>query len=67
MLGYAGAARRLGATIRTGVEVRSVETSGGEVTSVVTDAGTVRDGDGGVLRRCVVARARRDRRGATYP
>jgi len=41
VLGYAGGARRLGATLRTGVEVLSVETSGGDITSVVTDAGTV--------------------------
>ena len=41
VLGYAGGAKRSGATLRTGVEVLSVETSGGDITSVVTDAGTV--------------------------
>ncbi len=41
VLGYAGAAKRLGATIRTGVEVLSVETAGDEIVSVTTDAGRV--------------------------
>lgn len=40
--GYAKAARELGATIRTGVEVTGIETSGGEITSVTTSAGTIR-------------------------
>ena len=42
--GYATAARSLGATVRTGVEVTGIETSGGEVTAVTTSAGTVRTG-----------------------
>jgi sarcosine oxidase subunit beta len=42
VLGYAGGARRLGATVRTGVGVTGVETSGGEITGVVTDGGVVR-------------------------
>lgn len=44
VLGYASAARRLGATLRTGVEARSVDVRGGEVVSVTTDAGVVRTG-----------------------
>jgi sarcosine oxidase subunit beta len=40
--GYAAAARALGATVRTGVEVTGIEASGGEVTAVATSAGTVR-------------------------
>jgi sarcosine oxidase subunit beta len=39
--GYARAARTLGATVRTGVEVTGVRTDGGEVTAVATTAGTV--------------------------
>ncbi len=42
VLGYAGAARRLGAGLRTGVEVLDVETAGGAVAGVVTSHGTVR-------------------------
>ncbi len=41
-LGYATGARRLGATLRTHVTVTDIITSGGEITAVVTDAGTVR-------------------------
>ncbi len=40
--GYAAGARRFGASVRTGVEVREIETSGGEITAVLTDAGPVR-------------------------
>lgn len=42
VLGYATAARRLGARLVTGCTVREVEVAGGEVTAVVTDAGRVR-------------------------
>ncbi len=42
VLGYASAARRLGATIRTGVEVLAIESSGGHITGVETSAGMVR-------------------------
>jgi sarcosine oxidase, subunit beta len=42
--GYAAGARRLGAAVRTGVAVTGIETSGGEVTAVVTDDGVVRTG-----------------------
>lgn len=42
VLGYATAARRHGATVRTGVEVTGVEVTGGDVTAVRTAAGTVR-------------------------
>lgn len=41
-LGYATGARRFGATIRTHVTVTDILTSGGEITAVVTDRGTVR-------------------------
>lgn len=41
-LGYASGARRHGALLRTHVTVTGIETSGGEVTGVRTDAGTVR-------------------------
>jgi sarcosine oxidase, subunit beta len=40
--GYARAARELGATVRTGVEVTGVTVSGGEITAVKTSAGEVR-------------------------
>jgi sarcosine oxidase subunit beta len=39
--GYAAGARALGATVRTGIGATGIETSGGEITGVVTDAGTV--------------------------
>ncbi len=42
--GYAAAARRLGADLRTGIEVRSVEADAAGVTAVVTDAGRVTTG-----------------------
>ena len=42
VLGYATAARGLGATVRTGVEVTGVETTAGAVSAVVTSHGTVR-------------------------
>lgn len=42
VLGYVSAARRLGATIRTGVAATGVEAAGGSVTGVTTAAGTVR-------------------------
>ena len=41
-LGYASGARRHGATLRTHVTVTDIVTSGGDVTAVVTDVGTVR-------------------------
>lgn len=44
VLGYAGAARRLGATLLTGCSVTGIRTSGGEVTGVATDRGEVRTG-----------------------
>jgi sarcosine oxidase subunit beta len=44
VLGYAGAARRLGAVLRTGVRVTGIDTRAGEVVGVRTDAGTVRTG-----------------------
>lgn len=40
--GYARAARALGATVRTGVEVTGIRSSGGEITAVETSAGVVR-------------------------
>ena len=42
--GYAFAARGHGAHIRTGCEVLAIESSGGEITEVVTDHGRVRTG-----------------------
>ncbi len=42
--GYAKAARGLGATIRTGIAVTGIETSGNEITAVTTSAGTIRTG-----------------------
>ena len=42
--GYATAARRLGAVLRAGVRVIDIETEGGEIVAVHTDAGTVRTG-----------------------
>jgi sarcosine oxidase, subunit beta len=44
VLGYASAARRLGARLVTGCTVTAVRTSGGEVTGVVTDRGEVGTG-----------------------
>jgi len=41
-LGYASGARRHGASIRTGIAVTGINTRGGEVTGVLTDAGPVR-------------------------
>ena len=40
-LGYATAARRAGAEIRTGVQVSSIESDGGRVTGVLTSAGPI--------------------------
>jgi sarcosine oxidase subunit beta len=40
--GYANAARRLGATVRTGIEVTGVEAVDGAITAVLTSHGTVR-------------------------
>ncbi|WP_199740269.1 NAD(P)/FAD-dependent oxidoreductase [Saccharopolyspora rhizosphaerae] len=40
--GYAGAAREHGAVLRRGVEVTGIETSGGGISAVLTDAGPVR-------------------------
>ncbi|MBK9740676.1 MAG: FAD-binding oxidoreductase [Actinobacteria bacterium] len=42
VLGYATGARRLGARIRTGVEVTGVTVTGGDIESVSTTSGTVR-------------------------
>lgn len=42
--GYARAARALGATVRTGVDVKAVEVSGGEIVAVATSAGRVETG-----------------------
>jgi sarcosine oxidase subunit beta len=44
VLGYASAARRLGARLLTGVDVTGIRTSGGEVHAVVTDRGEVQTG-----------------------
>jgi sarcosine oxidase, subunit beta len=44
VLGYASAARRLGATILPHTEVTGIDVNGGEITGVHTDAGTVRTG-----------------------
>jgi sarcosine oxidase subunit beta len=42
--GYVRAARRLGAQVRSGVEVLGIATSGGEISEVTTAAGAVRTG-----------------------
>lgn len=44
VLGYATGARRLGATVRTGVAVTGISSSGGEITSVQTSDGDVATG-----------------------
>jgi sarcosine oxidase, subunit beta len=44
VLGYATAARRLGATLLTGVTVTGIEVEGGEARQVVTDRGTITAG-----------------------
>ncbi|MEY4169639.1 MAG: hypothetical protein RLZ94_712 [Actinomycetota bacterium] len=44
VLGYATGARRLGATVRTGVAVTGIAASGGEITSVQTTDGDVATG-----------------------
>lgn len=44
VLGYARAARALGATLRTGTTVLGIETQGDQVTAVVTDQGTIATG-----------------------
>jgi sarcosine oxidase subunit beta len=44
VLGYAVAARRLGATLLTGVSVTGLEAKGDQVATVVTDAGAIRAG-----------------------
>jgi sarcosine oxidase subunit beta len=44
VLGYATGARRLGATVRTGVEVTGIDSSGGEITAVQTSDGTIATG-----------------------
>lgn len=41
VLGYASAARRLGATLRTGISVLDVEVAGEQARRVVTDQGTI--------------------------
>lgn len=47
VLGYASAARRLGATLRTGISVVDVEVAGEQARRVVTDQGTI--GAGAVI------------------
>jgi sarcosine oxidase, subunit beta len=42
VLGYASGARRNGATVRTGIPVTNISSSGGEITAVETPEGTVR-------------------------
>jgi sarcosine oxidase, subunit beta len=44
VLGYATAARRLGATLLTGVTLAGIEVEGGEARTVVTDRGTITAG-----------------------
>ncbi|MFE0020159.1 NAD(P)/FAD-dependent oxidoreductase [Amycolatopsis sp. NPDC059021] len=44
VLGYATAARRLGATLLTGTSVLDIETEGDEARTVVTDCGRIRAG-----------------------
>jgi len=44
VLGYATGARRLGATLLTGVTVTGIEVEGGEARRVVTDGGTITAG-----------------------
>jgi sarcosine oxidase subunit beta len=44
VLGYVGAARRLGAVLRTGTTVLGMETRADRVTAVVTDQGTITAG-----------------------
>jgi sarcosine oxidase subunit beta len=44
VLGYAGAARRLGVTVRTGCAVTGVDTAGGQIRAVRTTAGVVATG-----------------------
>jgi sarcosine oxidase subunit beta len=44
VLGYATAARRLGATLSTGITVTGIEVAGGEARRVVTDRGTITAG-----------------------
>jgi sarcosine oxidase, subunit beta len=44
VLGYATGARRLGATVRTGVAVTGITSSGGEITSVQTPEGDIETG-----------------------
>jgi sarcosine oxidase subunit beta len=44
VLGYAGAARRLGAVLRTGVRVTRMETQAGEIVGARTDAGRIPTG-----------------------
>jgi sarcosine oxidase, subunit beta len=39
--GYASAARTLGVTVRTGVDVLDIESSGGKIVAVVTEAGSI--------------------------
>jgi len=42
VLGYAGGAKKLGATVLTNTEVSAIKINSGEITSVVTSAGEVR-------------------------
>ncbi|MFN9956888.1 MAG: FAD-dependent oxidoreductase, partial [bacterium] len=41
VLGYAGGAKKLGATVLTDVEVTGINLNAGEITSVTTSAGVV--------------------------
>lgn len=41
VLGYAGAASRLGAQLVTGIDVRSIDVSDGEIVGVTTDQGSI--------------------------
>jgi sarcosine oxidase subunit beta len=44
VLGYAGGAKKLGATVLTNTEVTGINTQGDEITAVTTSAGAVRTG-----------------------
>ena len=44
VLGYATGARRQGATVRTGVEVIGIDSSGGEITAVLSTEGSISTG-----------------------
>ena len=44
VLGYATGARRLGATVRTGIEVTGIDSQDGQITSVQSSAGSIATG-----------------------